>query len=741
MPVSIKTHCLLFMLLVSCMQLNAQQNYNFDLEEFNKQTGKPLGWGGNVILPDTITKQSGKTSILLQKPGESFGAANYSLLSTFEGQNITLTGYVKTENVTDGYAGLWMRIDGKAGQMLELDNMGSRGIKGTTDWTKYTIELPHHAEDAYQIIFGGLITGTGKMWIDNFQMLADGKPINQAAAKKLVLLKAKTDTAFASGSGITSLPVTKQSLDNLTNLGMLWGFLKYHHPAIAKGDYNWDTELFRVLPNVLAAKNKQDANGVLEKWVDGLPKPDSCKTCKAIQKDSSTKLLPDYGYLFNKGNFSDRFIEKLTYIKNNRNQEKHFYVGMTNGVGNPEFSNENNYGSMTSPDAGYRLLALYRYWNMIQYFFPYKHLIGENWNQVLTEFIPVFAKANDATAYKLSCLRLIARVHDTHANIWGNHKELNDYYGQYAAILQTRFIENKLVVTGYYNDMNDISSKIKKGDIITKINNVKVEDLVKKFLPEIPASNYETQLRDLPGKLLRGQTEKVALEINHDGQLQTITVDRVEMNKLNRKIDRDPAPADSSYKLINNNIGYIFPGKYKNKQLPAIKELFKNTKGIVVDMRCYPSEFMPFTFGSYIKSTATPFVKFTGGSVSTPGLFTMGKELYNGGNSMAYNGKIVVIVNASTQSQAEYTTMAIQSAPNVTVIGSTTAGADGNVSSIYLPGNIFTYISGIGVYYPDGTETQRSGVRIDVPIKPTIKGIKEGRDELLEKAIAIIEGK
>jgi C-terminal processing protease CtpA/Prc len=85
--------------------------------------------------------------------------------------------------------------------------------------------------------------------------------------------------------------------------------------------------------------------------------------------------------------------------------------------------------------------------------------------------------------------------------------------------------------------------------------------------------------------------------------------------------------------------------------------------------------------------------------------------------------------------------MAFQSAPNVTVIGSTTAAADGNVSPIYLPGNLFTYISGIGVYYPDGTETQRSGVKIDVPVKPTIRGIKEGRDELLEKAIAIIEGR
>jgi C-terminal processing protease CtpA/Prc len=47
-------------------------------------------------------------------------------------------------------------------------------------------------------------------------------------------------------------------------------------------------------------------------------------------------------------------------------------------------------------------------------------------------------------------------------------------------------------------------------------------------------------------------------------------------------------------------------------------------------------------------------------------------------------------------------------------------------------------ISGIGVYYPDGKETQRVGIIPQIIVKPTIKGITEGRDEPLEKAIQII---
>lgn len=85
--------------------------------------------------------------------------------------------------------------------------------------------------------------------------------------------------------------------------------------------------------------------------------------------------------------------------------------------------------------------------------------------------------------------------------------------------------------------------------------------------------------------------------------------------------------------------------------------------------------------------------------------------------------------------------MAFQSTPNVTVIGSTTAGADGNVSPIILPGGIYSLISGIGVYYINDEETQRKGIKVDIELKPTIESIKEGKDLLMEKAIEIINAK
>lgn len=108
-------------------------------------------------------------------------------------------------------------------------------------------------------------------------------------------------------------------------------------------------------------------------------------------------------------------------------------------------------------------------------------------------------------------------------------------------------------------------------------------------------------------------------------------------------------------------------------------------------------------------------------------------------NKDNYKGKVVILLDETSQSQSEYTAMAIQSGNQATIIGSQTAGADGNVSEITLPGGLETFISGIGVYYPDGKQTQRIGIAPGIVVSPTIQGLKYGKDEVLDRAIKYIK--
>ncbi|MES2810662.1 MAG: S41 family peptidase [Bacteroidota bacterium] len=715
---------------------SAQVKFNGDFEAINQKTRHPEGWDNHMSnstaysMDSTVVKKGKYALRIAHVSGlNGYFAISYVIPQIFNGKTLQLKGYIKTENVI-GTAGLYAGVDGTGA----FDDMKSQKIAGTTDWKEYTINIPYDAARADQINIGAKLEGLGKAWFDDVRLYIDGKPIENATITSAGL-KALQDKEFNYRSGVDVVVNEEQTVKKLALLAQAWGFIKYHHPAVAQGQFNMDGELFRVMPAVLKATDIKQANNAIEKWVDKFGVPEACNNCKP-KPAGKVVLEPDYGDLFNEKVASASLSKKLKYILDNSNITTSFYLSQARNVGNPIFMHELEYPQTAYTDAGFRLLTLFRYWNMVQYFFPYRDIIGRDWNGVLREFIPKYILATDPNDYALISLEMITNLNDTHANVWNSLNGIHRFRGTLASPVRAQFIEDKLVVTGFYNDTLNVKNNLKIGDIINAINNSPVDHLIKLHLPYTAASNYDTKLRDLGNILMRSNEAISTLQITRD--VKPLTVQQANMPRLKVNYYGPDAAkaAQPAFKLINNQVGYLYPGAYHNKDLPAIKAMFDNTKAIIVDMRCYPSEFMPFTFVPYIKPKKSDFVKFTIGSISKPGSFEMSQPIANPGDGQ-YKGKVIVIVNATSQSQAEYTTMAFQSSPNVTVIGSTTAGADGNVSYITLPGGISTMISGIGIFYPDGTPTQRTGVKIDRVIKPTIAGVKAGRDELLEKAIEL----
>jgi len=72
------------------------------------------------------------------------------------------------------------------------------------------------------------------------------------------------------------------------------------------------------------------------------------------------------------------------------------------------------------------------------------------------------------------------------------------------------------------------------------------------------------------------------------------------------------------------------------------------------------------------------------------------------------------------------------------VIGDSSAGANGNVSYLPLPGGSKYGFSALGIYYPNWGITQRKGVRIDIEVYPDMNSIKKGYDVWMEEAIKYI---
>jgi len=706
--------------------------------EFSQPGAFMQDWGGGpseTIHFDSTIVYSGRGAVRLERNANSpnsFTSIARQIPMDFEGKTIEFSGFLRTESVT-GFVGLWMREDGPAGA-VQFDNMQSKKLKGTTDWTEYTIRLPLDMR-AKTLYFGVLLSGEGKAWIDDLSLLVDGKSIDEAPERIIEPTVLDTDQEFNTGSGIHISALTGNQIENLVIFGKVWGFLKYHHPEIAKGNLHWDFEMLRLLQKVLDTEDSSHLQQILTTWVAGIGVPESCDPCATEPED--LHLSPPVGWIKDQRTLGTGLSDQLQHIYTNRfSGDKQFYVSMAQNVRNPLFENELTYSDGDLPDAGFRILALYRLWNIIEYWFPYRDLLDDNWDDVLREFLPRFVEAESWDQYKLVLLSFIARIHDTHANLWSG-LDVRPPVGSCSWPVEARFIEGKATVTAFTDSSFISTSGLEIGDIITAVDGVSIDALIEEWSPFYCASNQTTLMRDIARNLSGGACGESNATIERQGRTLTVQLPRTPNSS------RQPIPHDrpgETFQLLSPDIAYIKLSSIRISDVPDYLERASGTSGLVIDIRNYPSEFVVFALGRHLVEQPTPFARFTRGVLDNPGAFTWTDPLKLFPVTPGYKGKIAILVDEVSISQAEYTAMAFRAAPGAVVIGSTTAGADGNVSGIPLPGGLQTMISGIGVFYPDKSPTQRVGIIPDIVVKPTREGIRTGRDEILEAALSHILG-
>ena len=108
---------------------------------------------------------------------------------------------------------------------------------------------------------------------------------------------------------------------------------------------------------------------------------------------------------------------------------------------------DKKYDDMHYPDVDYRLLALFRFWNVIHYFYPYQHLLDDDWDTILPRFIPKLEAARDAREYELAVAELATHVPDGHTGVTG--PELTKFFGEAPAPIRLRLVGSGRLWTGH----------------------------------------------------------------------------------------------------------------------------------------------------------------------------------------------------------------------------------------------------------------------------------------------------
>ncbi|MBO6184738.1 MAG: hypothetical protein J6O88_08625 [Chryseobacterium sp.] len=519
-----------------------------------------------------------------------------------------------------------------------------------------------------------------------------------------------------------------------------WNFIKYYHPDVAGKKIDADSLFLMSVKNI---SSQDDFNSVTNKLTVNLNKkfttPAPAETSQDILSKNQnfdwfrkSKKVNQENKDFLNSIYENRYTFELSKDKKSVSEEKKY-----------AFSKEENLSQE------YRLLALAKIQGVVDYLFPHKYLMDKNFDTLFKKMLDESLTVNTRKDFEIILAKLVSKLEDSHA--FKFYRELNYrndflFSSSYYSPFDYKIVDNYLLVTDIVFPEICTKANIKKGDRITEINGKKISQIIDEKNKLLSVSNREKLIYELSSyqnnliwpdnnsqKLLKLKSGKKTFTANTEF---INTLDKTQVNVLSNYINnknqkwttRELINKDIAYFNINNTLQFINDiddDKIDAKMESIILDASKK-KAMVFDMRGYP-DWGGFIFHyvyKYFSPSENYFYKYYAPNLKNIGTFVYLKDSYHyfpeikDMKTMPYSGKVFIIVNPETRSASEWYTMSLQKIfPQSITIGQQTAGADGDVVRVNLPGNYVLDFTGNGIFYPDNSQTQQIGVRIDEIIK------------------------
>jgi len=549
-----------------------------------------------------------------------------------------------------------------------------------------------------------------------------------------------------------------------------WNFIKYFHPDLASGKVNADSLFFRHLPEVEQVPDKKSFNGFVKNILSDL------SVTQQKQWKEGRDILDrnrDFSWFEKSAILDKETAQQLSLVFHNRySEEAHYFLPENNYTALLPHEKAYEFPEDTIVPSDYRMLALAKILGAVDYLYPHKYLMEQNFDELLKSCIVPALECEHAKDFETILLKLAASLQDSHSfTFYHQMKEKraifrNSFYPPF----DYKVFDDGILVTNIIIPELCEAADLKTGDYITAINGQSIQRLINDLSQLLSVSNHQTLVHHLsfyPANLIWA-TEKHHLKlkvVRKDKKLsrtvQFLKSSDFAISQVNAYLvaQKHPAPEHDSLIILNRDIVYFnihetfrfienTPDAEIDRHMDSLMNLVRSKKGIIFDMRAYPDwgGFVYTYLPKHFAPALVPFAKYYEVNKQEVGTYVYKSSLetyYNADlkvNNAPYEGKVIILINPQTQSLSEWNTMCIQQLfPNSITIGDQSAGADGDFKTLLLPGGYELNFTGNAIFFKDGTEAQKKGVKIDRIIQQTKENFSSDTDYLLQQALDLME--
>ncbi|OFY94536.1 MAG: hypothetical protein A3K10_08850 [Bacteroidetes bacterium RIFCSPLOWO2_12_FULL_31_6] len=520
------------------------------------------------------------------------------------------------------------------------------------------------------------------------------------------------------GKGKNTLNEFKQ----LEAYGKSWGIVKYFS---LNDEIDFDSIAIDGIKEILA--NDSSLNRTIDELLQKINIEDNNKSININEVDYKFKWLVENNSI-NQQNKS-RLLAVISSYKANKNR---YYNCKDSNIPYlreiPCFSNEKRYKDLgLFPPLEYRILALFRFWNIVHFFYPYKEQIKDDWKEKISEYTPLLINTSNDIAYHAIIFKLIASIEDSHTLVFSNaFFEKWNWHGFYPPF-HVEKINNHFIIVRILDETLCNEKNIFVGDTIIKIDEENILEKYSMLFSLFGASNKRMQEfkiciyylfnggKDTDIKLTFLRYGKEVIEnVKRNIGFGSAYFPPFPIPIENKRITEE----SSVYSINNDSICYIYVPTFSIQDYRKNRKELLNTKGLILDLRGYPKFEGMYALFKHFKVPRNDRVYMNLISQDNSNItikrnknLTIKYPLYSFLNKR-YNGKIVCLINPYAISAMESLAMSLQKMGGY-FIGESTAAGNGSISGINLPGGIYVQLSMIKVLFSNGNSLLPKGVNPD----------------------------